>query len=91
MHCLRAIVKGKVQGVYFRDFTRTQATRLGLCGYAKNLANGAEVEVVAEGDKDALLEFLDLLRSGPPRAEVKDVETGWETATANYSDFRIKH
>jgi len=65
VHCLKAVVKGKVQGVYFRDFTRTQAIRLGRCGYAQNLESGTEVEVIAEGDKDILLEFLKLLRPSP--------------------------
>ncbi|AHB13685.1 acylphosphatase [Dehalococcoides mccartyi] len=91
MPCLKAIVRGKVQGVYFRDFTRIQAVRLGLCGYAKNLASGNEVEVVAEGNKDSLLEFLKLLRSGTPHAEVKEVETNWEMTNSNYGDFHIKY
>ncbi|BAZ97485.1 MULTISPECIES: acylphosphatase [Dehalococcoides] len=91
MHCLKAVVKGKVQGVYFRDFTRTQAIRLGLYGYAQNLESGTDVEVIAEGDKDILLEFLKLLRSGPPHAEVQEVEVSWSSTNGNYGDFHIKY
>ena len=47
---LHILISGKVQGVGFRIFTRTNARQLGVKGYAKNLANG-KVEVVAEGEK----------------------------------------
>ena len=91
MHCLRAIVKGKVQGVYFRDFTRTQATRLGLCGYAKNLANGAEVEVVAEGEKSEVEHFFQEIREGPVSASIRDIFEEWLPYSGNYESFQVEY
>lgn len=70
--CLRAHVSGRVQGVGFRMATRAEARRLGLRGYAANLADG-RVEVVAYGDGRALAALLEWLTEGPPAARVDDV------------------
>lgn len=66
------LVSGKVQGVFFRASTRNEALRLGLNGYARNLADG-RVEVVAEGRPEALRELEQWLWQGPPAAQVDDV------------------
>ncbi len=68
----RFLVFGKVQGVFFRDSTRTVARRLAVYGAARNLADGS-VEVVAHGSADAVEELLVWLRQGPPRARVNEV------------------
>ena len=67
------MVRGRVQGVFFRQGTRDVAVRLGLAGSAVNRADGA-VEVVAEGDGAALDELAAFLRQGPPRALVTTVD-----------------
>ena len=69
----RAIVHGRVQGVFFRDTARQQAQKLGLSGWVRNCADGT-VEAVLEGDPHAVQEMLQELRSGPPRARVDRVE-----------------
>ncbi len=69
MAAARFIVRGKVQGVFFRASTREQALHLGLRGYAKNLADGS-VEVLALGDAIAIDELEGWLRIGPPKARV---------------------
>ena len=61
---LTALVKGHVQGVGFRWWTRARALELGLSGAATNLADG-RVEVVAEGPEDACRALLELLPGGP--------------------------
>lgn len=71
-----ALVKGLVQGVGFRIFTRTQAQALGLSGSVENLADG-RVEVVAEGHRDDLDLLLVRLKDGPAHAEVEDIEVAW--------------
>jgi acylphosphatase len=73
MACARFLVAGRVQGVFFRASTREQALRLGLSGYAKNLADG-RVEVMASGSDAALSELEEWLREGPPGARVASVE-----------------
>jgi acylphosphatase len=65
-------VSGRVQGVFFRASTRQQASRLGLRGYARNLADG-RVEVVACGSAEAVGELERWLWQGPPAARVDDV------------------
>jgi len=73
MPCARFIVSGRVQGVFFRASTRTEALRLGLNGYARNVADGS-VEVLASGDAAALDELQRWLHIGPPAARVASVQ-----------------
>lgn len=72
MTAARFLVRGKVQGVWFRASTREEALRLGLQGYASNLSNG-DVEVLAAGDAGAIDRLAAWLRHGPPQARVDDV------------------
>jgi acylphosphatase len=65
---LTALVKGHVQGVGFRWWTRARALELGLAGSATNLQDG-RVQVVAEGPEQACRQLLALLPSGPGRVE----------------------
>jgi len=87
--CLRTVVNGRVQGVWFRDFARRHAEELGLTGYARNLPGGQRVEIVAEGDRKDLAALADYLRVGPPAARVDSVETSWAEYTGNYVAFTI--
>ena len=68
----RFTVRGRVQGVWFRDSTRRQAQQLSISGSAVNLANG-EVEVLAYGAPAALEELAAWLESGPPMARVSEL------------------
>ncbi|HET6913299.1 MAG TPA: acylphosphatase [Rhodanobacteraceae bacterium] len=72
MACARFIVRGRVQGVFFRASTREQALKLGVSGYAKNLADG-NVEVLASGSPEALDSLQKWLHMGPPSARVENV------------------
>lgn len=68
----RFIVRGHVQGVFFRASTRERALKLGIAGYAKNLPDG-RVEVLAGGSSEALDALQEWLQRGPPSARVEDV------------------
>jgi len=70
--CRKFRVEGKVQGVWFRDSTRRQATGLGIDGHAINCPDGS-VEVLACGDSAALDALADWLERGPPMAQVRSV------------------
>lgn len=72
MACRRFLVRGRVQGVWFRASTRDEALRLGLAGHALNLPDG-RVEVLACGNDAALDALAAWLRHGPPLAEVQEV------------------
>ncbi len=87
---LYVLISGKVQGVHFRNFTRSNAKQLGINGYAKNLKNG-KVEVVAEGDKLQLDALLKKLRQGPPASRVDDVKIEERAFTDEYKSFSIKY
>ena len=87
---LRAVIRGIVQGVGFRFFTVDQARRIGgIVGYVRNLRDG-RVEVVAEGDREKLDQFLERLRKGPIGAVVDGVEVTWEQATGEFTGFGIR-
>ncbi len=59
---LRALVSGRVQGVGFRKAASTTALRLGLTGVVRNKRDGT-VEIVAQGEKEHLREFIEKLQS----------------------------
>jgi acylphosphatase len=78
MPASRFWISGKVQGVFFRASTREQASRLGLSGSARNLADG-RVEVIAAGDDESLERLARWLQEGPPAAKVAEVvREDWE-------------
>jgi DNA ligase D-like protein (predicted 3'-phosphoesterase) len=68
----RAVVRGEVQGVGYRDATRRRARRLGVTGWVRNGEDG-EVLVHAEGPERAVEELLAFVRDGPPSARVSEV------------------
>lgn len=69
----RAIVRGQVQGVFYRDSCCSEAERLGVHGWVRNCADGT-VEVLIEGEPGAVGRLVDWCRLGPPWAEVTAVE-----------------
>jgi acylphosphatase len=76
--------------VGFRAFTEAHAQRHGVTGYVRNLVTG-EVEVVAEGDRRMLEEFLSEVRRGPRGARVDDVTVGWEAFRDEFTDFSVRY
>jgi acylphosphatase len=70
---LKIRVVGSVQGVFFRAWTAERARDLGVAGWVRNLSDGS-VEGHLEGDKLAVQELVDLLRQGPPSADVETVK-----------------
>lgn len=70
---MRVIVRGVVQGVGFRFFTRDLARRYGLAGFVRNRADGA-VELEAQGEEGTLAAFLKDLEIGPRSSHVTGVE-----------------
>jgi acylphosphatase len=85
---IHLVVRGRVQGVFFRASAQREARQLGLTGYVKNRNDGA-VELVAEGEEDQVKDFLSWAQHGPSTARVDKVETRWRSYTGEYPDFRI--
>jgi acylphosphatase len=73
----RTLVRGRVQGVWFRQSTAERARELGVAGWVRNLGDGG-VEAVFEGGPDAVTQAVDFVRSGPPRADVTSCDVTWE-------------
>ncbi len=84
----RYIVKGRVQRVGFRYFVENAAQREGIQGYVRNQHDGS-VEIVAEGDVDAMQRFEMAVRRGPAGARVEDVETVEVEASSRFAGFRV--
>ncbi len=84
----RFLIAGRVQGVGFRFFARSAATREGLSGTVENLADG-RVDVYAEGDREALDRFERALRQGPLGADVQSVTVSCMHPEGRPSGFSI--
>jgi acylphosphatase len=69
----RVLVRGRVQGVWFRETCRREATAAGVAGSARNLADG-QVEAVFEGERASVDRLVSWCLSGPPRAVVTGIE-----------------
>jgi len=86
---VRVVVEGRVQGVFYRDSCRREATRLGVRGSVRNRPDGS-VEVVAEGERERVDALLTWCREGPPRASVTRISVTDEVPAAERS-FRIEY
>jgi acylphosphatase len=80
------IVSGRVQGVFFRETIRHLAEQEGVAGWIRNRADGT-VEAVFEGEPEAVERLVDACRSGPPMAEVADIQVSDEEPESS-SGFR---
>jgi acylphosphatase len=88
---LRAIVRGRVQGVNFRYHAMRTAQQLELTGWVANRWDGT-VETVAEGSRAALLRYGAFLNRGSPASLVDQVEANWtELATGEFDSFDVRY
>jgi acylphosphatase len=83
-------VKGFVQGVYFRQNTLARARELGLRGFVRNLPDG-RVEVICEGNGDAIDSMIAWCKKCPGDARVEDLDIQWEEFENEFRDFRIAY
>lgn len=81
-------VTGRVQGVFFRAWTREQANALGVAGWVRNCPDGS-VEAHLEGEERAVEQLIDRVRSGPPGARVDDVQVA-TADPAELSSFEVR-
>jgi acylphosphatase len=87
---LTAWVRGRVQGVGFRWWTRSTALEIGgLTGYAANLTDG-RVQIVAEGPRDRCDQLLDVLRKHSTPGRVDGVKELWDEPRGGYDGFEIR-
>ena len=86
---VRAVVRGRVQGVGFREFVLNRARFLAVSGYVRNLPDGRSLEVVAEGPRPDLEQLLAYLRDGPRISRVDAVDADWGEPTGAYDGFGV--
>jgi len=82
------LVRGRVQGVFFRASTQREAKRLGLTGWTKNRPDGG-IEILAEGEEEGLKELIGWANRGPSSARVERVDVRWRSFVGDFFDFRI--
>ena len=85
----RLIISGRVQGVGFRWFTLEAASVEGVTGWVRNLPDGG-VEILAEGDAEAMDRFDRAVRRGPARARVDEVESETLAPTGRFATFQAR-
>jgi acylphosphatase len=82
------VVRGRVQGVFFRASAQDEALALGLTGEVSNLPDGA-VEAIVEGERRPVEDFIAWCERGPPSARVEDVEVKWSSCREEFRTFSI--
>jgi acylphosphatase len=85
----RVLVRGEVQGVFFRDSTRKEAESRGVAGWVRNRDDGS-VEAVFEGPADAVDAMVEWCRSGPSRADVEDMDVSVEDDSDGLEGFEVR-
>lgn len=82
------IIRGRVQGVFFRAAAQREARRLGLVGWVKNRTDGS-LELLAEGEEDSIRELTGWAHHGPSAARVDAVDVRWRGYTGDHYEFAI--
>jgi len=84
------LIKGRVQGVFFRAEIRSQAYGLGLTGWVRNRWDG-NVEAFFEGEDQKVRKMIAWCHKGPPAAMVEDVEVKWEEYKGEFTSFSVRY
>ncbi len=85
---VKLIVKGTVQGVFYRQFCKENADKLNVKGFVRNLENG-DVEVVLEGDSDEVDMMIRLCRKGQKYAQIRNVEVEEKKWGGEFEGFKV--
>ena len=83
------IISGKVQGVWYRSYTKDKAQKIGLTGWVRNLENG-DVEAIFEGDEKGVEQMIIFCYSGSPLSKVDDIQTMYEEYIDEFQEFLIE-
>lgn len=82
-------IRGRVQGVFFRQSMKDVATHFGVRGWVRNLPDGRTVEAVLEGEEEAVKKVIEWAHYGPPGAKVEKVEVFYEEYKGEFDGFSI--
>ena len=87
---LHLIIKGRVQGVFYRDSTKKKAQELDIKGLVRNLREG-NVEIIAEGEETKLNDLIQWCWKGPENARVSDIKIEWQPYKRQFKEFRVSY
>lgn len=90
MKATHIIVKGRVQGVFFRDYTRRQALQLNLTGWVRNLRDGT-VEAILSGSEKNISSMLEWLKEGSPHSRVDSLQIEEIEVDDTYTSFEVRY
>lgn len=82
-------VQGRVQAVGFRAFVQQNAFQIGVTGWVRNVGYNT-VEAVAEGTKEQIEDFLQMVKRGPSVSRVDESREEWEQVTGEFRSFGVK-
>jgi acylphosphatase len=82
-------VTGKVQGVFFRASTRSEAINLNVNGWVRNVSDG-RVEAIFEGKRENVEQMIEFCRVGPRAADVSRTDVRWGKFIGEFTDFAVK-
>jgi len=86
--CIRVLVSGKVQGVFFRQALKVVAKKNNVSGWVRNLKD-KRVEAVLEGDSKSINSVIEWIRIGPANSRVDDIEVSNEEFKNEFSMFDV--
>ena len=86
---IQLIIRGRVQGVFYRVSARQEALRLGLTGWVRNCPDGS-VELLAQGPRFLCEGLLRYCHEGPPGARVDEIDVSWGEPSSVYVGFNVR-
>jgi acylphosphatase len=86
---IHMLLSGKVTGVFFRTFTKQEAGKLGITGWARNTKDG-RLEIVAQGEQKQLEELMKKCKRGPIMAQVREFDTKEEQIEEEFEYFDVR-
>ena len=84
------LVKGRVQAVGFRAHVEYFALQIGVLGWVRNIGR-TKVETVAEGTREQIDQFIEMVKTGPPASRVDEASVEYEPPTGHLTGFTVKH
>lgn len=84
------IVRGKVQGVYFRQNAQRICKEYGVTGWVLN-ANDGSVEAILEGSKNSVEDAISWFKVGPSNAHVEKIELSYDKYSGEFQDFKVSY
>jgi acylphosphatase len=84
----KLVVKGTVQGIFFRQFVKGHSDDLKLTGFCRNLENG-DVEIIVEGEAEQIERLAGFVKKGPEHAQIRNVEVEEKKWSGDFKEFKV--